>query len=95
MSEYQYQKEFQKLPNTFNLFLNDKKKSDTYPDLTGVFIDGNGVEWWVSAWKNTSREGLKYITGRIGNKKEPLPAHSAAKANGFQKQDDSGEDTPW
>lgn len=43
------------------LFLNDKKEKDTHPNLKGSAII-NGVEYWLSAWNNTSKEGKKYIS---------------------------------
>lgn len=43
------------------LFLNDKREKETHPNLKGSVII-KGVEYWVSAWNNTSKKGDKYIS---------------------------------
>jgi uncharacterized protein (DUF736 family) len=43
------------------LFLNDKREKETQPNLKGSVMI-KGVEYFVSAWNNTSKSGLKYIS---------------------------------
>jgi hypothetical protein len=45
--------------NTGSIFANDKKVADTDPDGKGTAkIDG--VEYWVSSWNNTAKDGRPY-----------------------------------
>lgn len=47
--------------NSGALFTNDRKQSDRHPDWTGkAMVDG--VEYRVSAWKKTSRDGNDFIS---------------------------------
>ncbi len=41
------------------LFVNDQKEKPTHPDYKGSFTDGEGNEFWLSAWKKTSKDGTK------------------------------------
>ena len=43
------------------LFKNNDKKSDKYPDYKGS-ATVNGVDYWLSAWVNTSKDGNKYMS---------------------------------
>lgn len=48
-----------KKDNSGALFKNDKRDSDLHPHAKGsALIDG--VEYWISAWTNTSPDGVKY-----------------------------------
>lgn len=38
---------------------NDKKTEDKHPDLKGS-INIEGVEYWLSAWKNSKGYGMKF-----------------------------------
>ena len=88
--------QYQPKPNTFTLFANDRKQSDTHPDLTGTFVNGDGVEFFFDAWRKKSANGKDYISGRVGKQKgAPVSQHSAAKGNGFQPQSDLADDVPW
>lgn len=43
------------------LFVNDKKVKDTDPNYNGsATIDG--VEYWMSGWKKTSKEGKSFLS---------------------------------
>jgi uncharacterized protein (DUF736 family) len=78
------------------LFVNARKQSDTHPDLTGTFVNGDGVEFFVDAWKKKSASGKEYISGRLGRQKNAqVSGQSAARANGYQKQDELQDDVPW
>ncbi len=37
--------------NRGSIWKNEKKEKDTHPDFTGTYVDADGVENWVSAWK--------------------------------------------
>lgn len=41
------------------LFGNDKRETDKHPNAKGS-AQINGVEYWVSAWTNTDKNGRKY-----------------------------------
>lgn len=47
--------------NRGSLFKNDKKAKDTDPDMSGS-INVNGVEFWISGWKKTSKAGTGFIS---------------------------------
>ena len=50
---------YAKKDNDGVLFANRDRKSDRHPNAKGdALIDG--VEYWVSAWTNTSKAGAKY-----------------------------------
>lgn len=54
------------------LFNNDKKKTDNHPDLTGnAILDGE--KYWLSAWRNTSKDGTKKYIKIKAKKAEPKP----------------------
>jgi len=51
------------------LFANDKRTKETQPNAKGsALIDG--VEYWVSAWTNTSSKGVKYQSLKFERKSE-------------------------
>lgn len=50
---------YEQKDNSGALFANDKREKETQPNAKGsAMIDG--VEYWVSAWTNTSSKGMKY-----------------------------------
>ena len=50
---------YQQKDNTGSLFANDKREKETQPNAKGsATIDG--VEYWLSAWTNTTNDGKKY-----------------------------------
>jgi hypothetical protein len=56
-------------PNTGSLFVNDRREKDTQPNARGsALIDG--VEYWVSAWTNTTAAGDKYQSLKFQRKDE-------------------------
>jgi hypothetical protein len=44
-----------------SLFKNDRKTEDKHPEYKGQ-AQINGLEYWVSAWVKTSKEGVKYMS---------------------------------
>jgi hypothetical protein len=59
-----------------SLFKNDRKTSETHPDLNGTIMV-NGKEHWLSAWKKDGKKGPFYSV-TIGKEKLPI----GFKANG-------------
>lgn len=43
------------------LFRNKKKTKESQPDMTGS-AEIEGVEYWVSAWSNESKQGQKFLS---------------------------------
>ena len=44
--------------NSGLLARNERKETENHPDYTGT-INADGVDYWVSAWVKTGREGSK------------------------------------
>tara|TARA_R100001082_G_C4218330_1_gene98064 strand:- start:15 stop:251 length:237 start_codon:yes stop_codon:yes gene_type:complete len=56
--------------NSGALFKNNtKEEGDNRPDMTGV-VDVEGKEYRVSAWSNTSKNGMKYLSLKVSEKQE-------------------------
>lgn len=65
---------FEQKDNSGALFRNNDRSKDTDPTHTGsAKIDG--VEYWVSAWVNESRSGVKYFSMKF-NPKQAAPVSS-------------------
>jgi uncharacterized protein (DUF736 family) len=47
------------------LFDNDRKETDTHPDMTGK-LNVQGVEHWFSAWWKESSSGTQFLSVSIG-----------------------------
>lgn len=52
---------YEQKDNSGAIFKNNKPKSDKSPPLTGNAMIG-GVEYWVSAWSKTDKNGEKWIS---------------------------------
>ena len=50
--------------NTGVLFKNARKDSDKHPDYKGQ-INADGVEYWVSGWKKTSKKGEPFLSLKL------------------------------
>lgn len=61
--------------NSGAIFKNDRKEKETQPDLTGN-LNVNGTDFWVSAWKETSKGGKPYYSIKV-NPKEDSKSQSA------------------
>jgi hypothetical protein len=46
--------------NTGILFRNDRRENEKQPEFTGT-INVDGVEFWLSAWVKTSKEGRPQV----------------------------------
>lgn len=51
------------------LFDNDRKETDSHPDMTGT-LNIDGVEHWFSAWWKDGQRG-EFLSLSIGKPKEP------------------------
>jgi triacylglycerol esterase/lipase EstA (alpha/beta hydrolase family) len=73
-------------PNSGSLWKNVKKEADHHADYTGtVLIDG--VEYWQSAWINSTSSGVKYF-GQKFTRKEAKPENSYQKPAAVVMDDD-------
>jgi uncharacterized protein (DUF736 family) len=84
--------QYEQKPNTASLFRNERKEKDTHPDHKGT-ANIEGVEYWMDAWINTTKEGKKYFGIKFKRKEE---AHGPIKAAREQAKLDAlaaGDDT--
>lgn len=44
------------------LFKNDRKEKETHPDYKGSYTDGNGAEFWLSAWLKKDKNGNTFMS---------------------------------
>ena len=61
------------------LFKNDDKQSDKHPDYKGS-INIDGVEYWLSSWIKTSKQGNKFMSLSVQPKQAAKPAKQAKQA---------------
>lgn len=62
-----------------SLFRNDKREKDSHPNATGsALIDG--VEYWVSSWTKTDKNGHKWQSLAF-KRKDAKPAAKGAGAD--------------
>lgn len=81
------------------LFKNDDKQSEKAPDYKGT-INVDGVEYWLSSWIKTSKQGNKFMSLSVQPKQQQAakPARSTKQApqavdtSGF---DDMDSDLPF
>ena len=75
------------------LFKNDDKQSDKHPDYKGS-INIDGVEYWLSSWIKTSKQGNKFMSLSVQPKQAAKPAkqakqvHQVVDTNDFDDSDD-------
>jgi uncharacterized protein (DUF736 family) len=79
--------------NSGSLFRNDRKEKETHPDYTGSALIA-GVEYWLSAWVKTSKEGKKFFSFSYKPKQvvEPLPEINPPK---LVAADEPSDDLPF
>ena len=82
------------------LFLKDKEEDDNpnSPDWTGSLEiknpnGGANLEYWVSAWRNRSKEGKPYLSLRVNPKDSDKKSYSRNKPDIDDSPDT--EDIPW
>ena len=81
---------YQQKDNTGALFANDKREKETQPNAKGsAMIDG--VEYWVSAWTNTSSKGTKYQSIKFERKGEAFDNQTEMA----QHAQDLNDDVPF
>ena len=44
------------------LFKNDRKEKDTHPDYKGSYTNGDGQEYWLSAWLKKDKNGKTFMS---------------------------------
>ena len=44
------------------LFKNDRKEKESHPDYKGNYTDGNGQEFWLSAWLKKDKNGNTFMS---------------------------------
>jgi len=76
------------------LFKNDKKESDQHPDLKGS-MEVNGVEYWLAAWANKTKEGDKYLKLSISPKDEQKAEKPEAAPVEEVEEVDEGDCMPF
>jgi hypothetical protein len=88
--------------NRGSLFKNDRKEQDNHPDYKGSLNVG-GVDFWISGWLKTSKEGKKFFSLSIREKEErqssqptrKAPAKPAPKGRPSSGFDDMDDDVPF
>ena len=70
--------EFVQKELTGSMFKNQKKLTDNHPNMTGSALIA-GVEYYVSAWTKTDKNGNKWQSLSF-TKKEPKTREQAEKA---------------
>jgi len=71
------------------LFKNDRKESENQPDYKGS-SEVNGVEYWVSAWIKTSKQGMEFYSLAFTPKNERREYGDPPQG----KQQNNTQDTP-
>ena len=78
---------FEQRDNSGALFANSKRTEEKHPHATGSAMIG-GVEYWVSAWTKTTKDGKKWQSLAFKPKDEAKP-----EAKGHF--DDMDDDVPF
>ena len=78
---------FEKKDNSGAIFKNTKPKSDKSPPLTGNAMIG-GIDYWVSAWSKTDKNGEKWISFAV-TPKNPTAAQSQTSKVDLDLDEDS------
>jgi len=86
--------------NSGSIFKNDRKEKDTHPDGKGSCVI-DGVEYWISSWTKTDRNGKQYRSLSFQRKEQPAsvpqarpapsrqaPAPRGSQGSGFDDMDD-------
>ncbi len=60
---------YQQKDNSGAIFKNDRREKDTHPHMKGTIVVA-GVEYWISAWTNTSEKGVRYQSLSVQPKQE-------------------------
>lgn len=76
---------YEQKPDTGSLFINDKREKETQPNAKGSALI-SGVEYWVSAWTNTSSKGAKYQSLKFERKSEKFDNTEELQAEALNDQ---------
>lgn len=85
--------------NSGAIFKNHKKTTESQPNAKGeALIDG--VEYWISAWTNTSKKGELYQKLKFNKKENPSGANTSvantnAPSNSFNNNFSFDQDMPF
>lgn len=84
--------------NTGMLAKNDRKQKETHPDYRGT-INIEGVEYWLSGWLKTGKEGGKLAGQKFFSlsvqPKDAAPAAAPKPAAAPAAADDMDDDIPF
>lgn len=58
--------------NTGALFKNEQKATENHPDYKGS-VNADGVDYWLSSWIKTSKDGKKYMSLKLTAKEQEAP----------------------
>ena len=75
------------------LFRNDKREKDSQPQAKGT-CQIDGVEYWVSAWTNTDKNGNKYQSLSF-QKKEDIDRQGMQQARQSAESEYHDDDLPF
>ena len=70
---------FEQKDNSGAIFKNNKKQNENSPPLTGNALIG-GVDYWVSAWSKTDKNGEKWISFSVKAKNPSTAQTQTIKA---------------
>jgi uncharacterized protein (DUF736 family) len=71
--------------NRGSIFKNDKKEEEKHPDMTGS-LNVDGTDYWISAWKKTSKAGTGFLSLSVRPKQE-TPRQSSQPTRKTKKDD--------
>jgi hypothetical protein len=74
-----YDTPYQQKDNSGSIFRNDKKLSETHPDGKGSCVV-DGVEYWISSWTKTDRNGKQYRSLSFQRKEQPASVPQTRQA---------------
>lgn len=57
--------------DTFALFKHDKKGNEKAPDYSGQIFERDGTKRRLACWIRESKSGVKYMSGKIEDFREP------------------------
>ncbi len=74
-------------PNTGSLFKNDDREEETHPHAKGTALI-DGVEYWVSAWTKTTKDGNKWQSLAFKPKEEKKAEKKPERSSFDELEDD-------
>ncbi len=82
-------------PLSFKLFPNKYKTKDKQPDYRGTLTDKDGKEWDISGWALKTKNGDKWVGGKISDAEENRKKFGDKKKEAEGKQVDESDDLPF